>query len=71
MFELNVRGVVAGGEVVNGQASLLSPDNTVTIPLSDYTFTGTVRARGVNCGGGCAVPRSDGRFVIYLGLYGR
>jgi hypothetical protein len=37
---------------------------------SDYTFTGTVGARGLNCGGGSAVPRSDSRFVIYIGLYG-
>ena len=70
MFELNVRSVVASGEVMNGQASPLSPEHTVTIPLSDYPFTDTVRARGLNCGGGRAVPRADGRFVIYIGLYG-
>ena len=54
MFELNVRNVVAGGEVMNGRASLLSPEHTVTIPLSDsdYTFTDTASSRGVNCGGG-------------------
>ena len=71
MFELNVANVAAGGEVMNGYASLLSPEHTVTIPLSDYyTFTDTVTARGVNCGGGNHIPRADGRFVIYLGLYG-
>ena len=36
MFELNVRNVATGGEVMTGQASLLSPEHTVTIPLSDY-----------------------------------
>ena len=70
MFELNVRNVIAGGEVMTGQSSLLSPEHTVTIPLSGYTFTDTAQARGVNCGGGCAVPHADGRFVIYIGLYG-
>ena len=71
MFELSVPSVVAGGEVMNGQCSPLSPENTVIIPLSDYyTFTDTVRARGLNCGGGNHIPRVDGRFVIYLGLYG-
>ena len=70
MFQLNVASVVAGGEVMNGLSSLLSPEHTVTIPLSDYTFTDTVTARGVNCGGGSATPRADGQFVIYIGLYG-
>ena len=55
---------------MNGLSSLLSPEHTVTIPLSDYTFTDTATARGVNCGGGSAIPRADGRFVIYIGLYG-
>ena len=57
MFELNVVSVVAGGEVMNGGASPLSPEHTVTIPLSDYPFTETVRARGLNCGGGTATPK--------------
>ena len=70
MFKLNVASVRAGGEVMTGQASLLSPEHTVTIPLSDYTFTDTVGARGINCGGGVATPRADGTFVIYIGLYG-
>ena len=70
MFQLNVASVRAGGEVMNGLSSLLSPEHTVTIPLSDYTFTDTVTARGVNCGGGSATPRADGQFVIYIGLYG-
>ena len=70
MFELNVVSVVAGGEVMNGGASPLSPEHTGTIPLSDYPFTDTVRARGLNCGEGSATPRADGRFVIYTGLYG-
>ena len=29
MFELNIRAVVAGGELVTGRGSLLSPENTV------------------------------------------
>ena len=70
MFKLNVASVRAGGEVMNGLSSLLSPEHTVTIPLSDYTFTDTVTSRGINCGGGCATPRADGTFVIYIGLYG-
>ena len=48
MFELNVQNVVAGGEVMNGLASLLSPEHTVTIPLSDYyTITAGSIAVGV------------------------
>ena len=70
MFQLTIPGVVAGNEVMTGQASLRSPEHTVTIPLTDYTFTDTVAARGLNCGGGSATSRADGRFVIYLGLYG-
>jgi hypothetical protein len=70
MFKLNVASVRAGGEVMTGQSSLLSPEHTVTIPLSDYTFTDTPTARGLNCGGGSATPRADGTFVIYIGLYG-
>ena len=64
MFELNVHNAVAGGEVMNGKSPLLSPEHTVTIPLSDYPFTDCVRARGLNCGGGSATPRADGRFVV-------
>ena len=59
MFQLNVASVRAGGEVMTGQASLLSPEHTVTIPLSDYTFTDTPTARGLNCGGGSATPRAE------------
>jgi hypothetical protein len=70
MFELNVQNVVAGGEVTTGQASLLCAEHTVTNPLKNYPFTDTVGARGMNCGGGSATPRADGRFVIYIGLYG-
>ena len=70
MFQLNVASVRAGGEVMNGLSSLLSPEHTVNVPLSDYTFTDTVTSRGVNCGGGSAIPRADGRFVIYIGLCG-
>ena len=70
MFELSVASVVAGGGAMNGRASPLSPEHTVTIPLLDYyTFTDTaVESRGVNCGGGVAKPRQTacGRPVRHL-----
>jgi len=48
MFELNVHSAVAGGEVMNGKSPLLSPEHTVTIPLSDYyTITAGSIAVGV------------------------
>ena len=61
MFKLNVASVVEGGEVMSGLSSLLSSEHTVTIPLSDYTFTDSVTSRGINCGGGSATPRADGQ----------
>ena len=39
LFELDVRNVVAGGEVMTGQSSLLPPENTMAISLSDYLGT--------------------------------